>query len=90
MALNHAAAVGMAKGESVALALMEPLADSLAGYQPFYAARAELLARAGRSFEAAEGFRRALGFPLNEVERRHLQKRLFAIERRDLSSQGPA
>lgn len=82
VALNHAAAVGMAKGESAGLALMGPLADSLAGYQPFHAARAELHARAGRHFEAAEGFRRALAFPLNEVERRHLEKRLAASERR--------
>lgn len=80
--LNQAAAVAMAEGESAGLALMEPLAGALAGYQPFHAARAELLARAGRSAEAIENFRRALTFPINDVERRHLKKRLSEIEGR--------
>ena len=82
VALNHAAAVGMAMGEPAGLALMEPLAESLAGYHPFHAAKGELLARAGRELEAVQSFHRALEFPLNEVERRHLQKRLKAIDRR--------
>jgi RNA polymerase sigma-70 factor (ECF subfamily) len=80
VALNHAAAVAMASDESAGLALMEPLAEALAGYQPFHAARAELLARAGHRLEAADSFREALGFPINEVERRHLQKRLAETE----------
>lgn len=82
VALNHAAAVAMAEDESAGLALMEPLAGALAGYQPFHAARAELLARAGRPVEAAESFRQALTFPINDVERRHLEKRLGEIEGR--------
>jgi RNA polymerase sigma-70 factor, ECF subfamily len=80
VALNHAAAVAMAEGESAGLALMEPLTGVLAGYQPFHAARAELLARAGRSTEAAESFRTALTFPINDVERRHLERRLAEVE----------
>jgi RNA polymerase sigma-70 factor (ECF subfamily) len=80
VALNHAAAVAMAEGESAGLALMEPLAGALAGYQPFHAARAELLARSGRHREAAETFRKALTFPINDVERRHLEKRLNEVE----------
>jgi RNA polymerase sigma-70 factor (ECF subfamily) len=76
VALNHAAAVAMAEGATAGLALMEPLARHLAGYQPFHAARAELLARSGRHREAAETFRTALGFAINDVERRHLEKRL--------------
>jgi RNA polymerase sigma-70 factor (ECF subfamily) len=81
VALNYAAAMAMAEDESAGLALMEPLAAVLAAYQPFHAARAELLARAGRSIEAAESFRKALTFPINDVERRHLVKRLSEIER---------
>ena len=80
VALNRAAAVAMAEGESAGLALMEPLAGALAGYQPFHAARAELLARSGRLREAAESFGRALTFPINDVERRHLEKRLSEID----------
>jgi RNA polymerase sigma-70 factor (ECF subfamily) len=70
----------MAEGESAGLALMEPLVGALAGYQPFHAARAELLARSGRLREAAESFGRALTFPINDVERRHLEKRLSEID----------
>ncbi len=80
VALNQAAAVAMAEGESAGLVRMEPLAEVLADYQPFHAARAELLARAGRRREAADGFRRALAFPINDVERRHLQRRLAETE----------
>ena len=80
VALNYAAAVAMAEDESAGLALMEPLAGPLAAYQPFHAARAELLARSGRHLEAADSFRQALGFPINDVERRHLQKRLKEVE----------
>lgn len=80
VALNYAAALAMAEDESAGLALMEPLAGALAAYQPFHAARAELLARAGRRLEAADSFRKALGFPINDVERRHLQKRLNEVE----------
>ena len=50
------------------------------GYQPFHVARGELLARAGRRPEAADSFRSALAFPINEVERRHIQKRLAGTE----------
>ena len=82
VALNHAAAVAMADGATAGLALMEPLAGALAGYQPFHAARAELLARGDRHQEAAETFRKALTFPINDVERRHLEKRLREVERR--------
>jgi RNA polymerase sigma-70 factor (ECF subfamily) len=80
IALNQAAAVAMADGESAGLIRMEPLAEILADYQPFHAARAELLARAGRRREAADGFRKALAFPINDVERRHLQRRLAEAE----------
>jgi RNA polymerase sigma-70 factor (ECF subfamily) len=80
VALNHAAAVAMAEGEPAGLALMEPLEAALDGYQPFHAARAELLARSGRLREAAESFHRALTFQINDVERRHLEKRLREVE----------
>ena len=80
VALNYAAAVAMAEGASAGLAMMEPLTHALIGYQPFHAARAELLSRLGRRAEAAAGFRTALGFPINDVERRHLLKRLGEME----------
>ncbi|MGH8926762.1 MAG: RNA polymerase sigma factor [Acidimicrobiia bacterium] len=79
VALNYAAAVAMADGVPAGLRLIEPLAAVLANYQPYHAARAELLARADRRSEAAAGFRRALAFPINDVERRHLQRRLADV-----------
>ena len=80
VALNRAAAVAMAEDEAAGLTLMDPLSGPLANYQPFHVARGELLARAGRSTEAAQSFRTALGFPMNDVERRHLEKRLREVD----------
>ena len=74
--LNLAAAVAMRDGADAGLALMASLEDPLDSYQPFHAARAELLLRAGRSQEAALGFRRALDFSINDLERCHLEGRL--------------
>ncbi len=79
VALNHAAAVAMWKGPELGLEFLEPLADELAGYQPFHAARAELASRAGHKEEALESFERAIELSVNEVERRHLQRRLAAV-----------
>lgn len=76
--LNLAAAVAMRYGPEAGLDVMEQLEKPLEGYQPFHASRAELLLRAGRSSEAAAGFRRALQFPVNDKERRHLESRLAA------------
>jgi predicted RNA polymerase sigma factor len=44
--LNRAVAVGFAAGPQAGLALLEPLGEQLADYQPLFAARAELLRRA--------------------------------------------
>lgn len=81
VALNRAAAVAMAEGEAAGLALMDPLSGPLANYQPFHAARGELLARSGRFIEAERSFQLALTFPTNDVERRHLEKRLSEVGR---------
>jgi RNA polymerase sigma-70 factor (ECF subfamily) len=79
VALNHAAAVAMWQGADHGLELLKPLAESLAGYQPFHAAKGELGARAGRWHEAAQSLERAIELSANDVERRHLQRRLQAV-----------
>lgn len=79
VALNHAAAVAMWHGADHGLELLKPLAESLAGYQPFHAAKGELAARAGRWHEAAQSLERAIELSANDVERRHLQRRLQAV-----------
>lgn len=49
VALNRAIAVGALEGPTAALAILDALSEDrrLAGYQPYWAARADLLARAG-------------------------------------------
>jgi RNA polymerase sigma-70 factor, ECF subfamily len=79
--LNRAAAVAMAEGPERGLELMdEPaLAEQLAGYQPFWSARADLLRRAGRPDVAAECYSRALELATNPIERRFLERRLAEL-----------
>lgn len=81
--LNRAAAVAMAEGPILGLALLERLADSAAldNYYLFHAARADLLRRAGWSQEATAAYRRALELTANHAERDFLQKRLAEIDR---------
>ena len=81
--LNRAAAVAMAEGPERGLELMDDpaLADPLADYQPFWAARADLLRRAGRPDEAGEAYTRALELTTNPVERRFLERRLTELGR---------
>jgi RNA polymerase sigma-70 factor, ECF subfamily len=73
--LNRAVAVSMADGPDTGLALLDRLAavPELQDYQPFHAARADLLRRAGRTSEAAAAYRRALAGAPNEVSRIYLE-----------------
>jgi RNA polymerase sigma-70 factor, ECF subfamily len=77
--LNRAVAVGMDEGPGAALALLEPLAEPLESYQPFHAARADLLRRLDRNLEAADAYRKALSLTANEAERRFLESRLATL-----------
>jgi RNA polymerase sigma-70 factor (ECF subfamily) len=67
----------MAQSPSDGLRLLDDgsLADALDGYHLYYAARADLLRRAGRYDEAKTAYRRALGLTTNEVERAYLERR---------------
>ena len=51
----------------------------MASYQPFHAARAELLRRAGACPAAAEAYARAIELSANEVERAELERRRGAL-----------
>jgi len=81
VALNRAAAVGMALGPEAGLALMEELRSEpeLAGYHLLHAARADLLRRAGRTAEALAAYREALATVTNDAERRFLEKRVAQL-----------
>jgi RNA polymerase sigma-70 factor (ECF subfamily) len=77
VAINRAIAIGEARGATEGLEVLEDLlADPrLAEYQPYWAARAGLLARAGRQEEAAHAYDRAIGLEADPAVRRFLQKR---------------
>jgi RNA polymerase sigma-70 factor (ECF subfamily) len=82
VALNRAAAVAMAEGPPIGLALIEELEakGELAGYHLLPAARADLLRRDGRWREAAEAYRQALSMVTNDPEQRYLNRRLAEVE----------
>jgi RNA polymerase sigma-70 factor (ECF subfamily) len=74
--LNRAIAVGMRDGSDAGLALLDSLAPRLASYRLLPAARADLLARAGRLQDAAHHYRAALALAEAPAERAALQRRL--------------
>ncbi len=78
IALNKAVALSFAEGVEAGLAALTDLDEQavLARYQPFHAARADLLRRAGRSGDAANAYRQALMLTRNAAEQRFLETRL--------------
>ena len=80
VALNRAVAIAMADGPAAGLPLLDPLAEDLADYHLFHAARADLLRRLDRDPEAADSYRRALLLATNPQERAFLRRRLSEIE----------
>lgn len=82
--LNRAAALSMADGPHVGLALLATVEvdERLDRYQPWHATRAELLARAGDAAGAAAAYRRAIELTGNAAERE-------ALEARSRQVQGP-
>jgi RNA polymerase sigma-70 factor (ECF subfamily) len=74
VALNRAVALGEVDGPEAALAALAPLAADkrMASYQPYWAANAALLARAGQPAEAAAAFARAIGLTTDAAIRRYL------------------
>jgi RNA polymerase sigma-70 factor (ECF subfamily) len=84
-ALVSAELEGLAAGRAALLALSED--PKLAAYSFFWAARADIERRAGRSHTAHEHYRRALSLARTEPERRHYERRLVECAAPDL---GPA
>jgi RNA polymerase sigma-70 factor (ECF subfamily) len=78
--LNRATALGFAEGAAAGLAALAPLAAILDGYQPYHAARAEFLRRAGRRTDAAAAYERAIDLSTDAVERDELRRRLISGE----------
>jgi RNA polymerase sigma-70 factor (ECF subfamily) len=72
--LNRAIAVAEAEGPEAGLAIADRL--PLDDYRYLHATRGELLRRLGRADEARDAYRRALELVHDEMERRHLERRL--------------
>ncbi|MEP7049143.1 MAG: RNA polymerase sigma factor [Pseudomonadota bacterium] len=76
VALNRAAAIAMSEGPEAALPLIDALAEPLAHYHPWHAARADLLRRMGRTSEATQSYERARQLTQNESEARFFRARI--------------
>jgi len=80
VAMNRAIAIGELHGAADGLAALDVVdAEPLADYQPYHAARADLLARAGRAAEAEAAYDRALELTTNPAERRFLADQRSAL-----------
>jgi RNA polymerase sigma-70 factor (ECF subfamily) len=81
VALNRAMALAELEGPAAALAAIAPLAADkrMQTYQPWWAARAHLLAEAGRRDDAREALTLAIGLSTDTAARHYLQRRLAAL-----------
>jgi RNA polymerase sigma-70 factor (ECF subfamily) len=81
VAINRAIAVAETRGAAAGLAALDALADDprLADYQPYWAARAGLLARTGDVDGADQAYQRAIGLESDPAVRRFLRQRRTAL-----------
>ncbi len=78
--IAHAVAVGEAEGAADGLACLDRVdPGAVRAYQAYWAARAHLLANAGRAQEAADAYRHAIGLTTAPALRRFLQRRSDAL-----------
>jgi RNA polymerase sigma-70 factor (ECF subfamily) len=77
VAINHAIAIAETDGVHAGLSRLDDIANDprLIEYQPYWAARAELLGRSGHA-AAADAYRRAIGLATEPAVRTFLQQRL--------------
>lgn len=81
VALNRALAIAELHGAEVGLDALRAAAEGgrLADYQPYWAARAELLAKTGARDEARRAYGMAIGLERDPAVRGFLQKRMRAL-----------
>jgi RNA polymerase sigma-70 factor (ECF subfamily) len=73
---GYAAAVGGAKGPEAGLAVLDGMdPDDVSAYQPYWAVRAHLLQRLGKTSEAVDAFDRAIGLAEDPAVRQFLLQR---------------
>jgi predicted RNA polymerase sigma factor len=82
VAINRALAIAELHGPSAALDSMQSIATDprIAEYQPYWAARAELLAKAGAHDEARQAYEIAIGLERDPSVRRFLQQRQSVLK----------
>jgi RNA polymerase sigma-70 factor (ECF subfamily) len=81
VAINRAIAVAKTRGAAAGLAALDALMDNprLAEYQPYWAARAGLLARTGAREAADQAYERAIGLEPDPAVRRFLEQRRMEL-----------
>ncbi|ESZ00919.1 RNA polymerase sigma factor [Mesorhizobium sp. LNHC209A00] len=81
VAINRAVAIAETEGAVAGLAALYVLGDDkrLNDYQPYWAARAGLLARLGQGAQAVEAYDRAIGLERDPAVRRFLQAKRAAL-----------
>jgi RNA polymerase sigma-70 factor, ECF subfamily len=80
-AINRAVALAETQGPAAGLAALDAIAEDerLAQYQPYWAARADLLARTDQSDAARAAYDQAIGLEADPAVRRFLQRRRAAL-----------
>jgi RNA polymerase sigma-70 factor (ECF subfamily) len=88
VAINRALAIAETEGAGAALNAMQDVAADvrLTEYQPYWAARAELLAKTGAYSEARRAYEIAIGLERDPAVRRFLQRRQLALALSGLQS----
>ncbi len=81
IAINRALAIAELHGANAALDALQQVATDarLSEYQPYWAARAELLAKTGANGEARQAYEIAIGLERDPAVRRFLQQRQSAL-----------
>jgi RNA polymerase sigma-70 factor (ECF subfamily) len=80
IALNRAIAVAELDGPEVALAIVDRLAEALAGYHAYHATRAGLLRRLGQSQQSRAAYDRAIELAGNTGETAYLTRRRAQLQ----------
>jgi RNA polymerase sigma-70 factor (ECF subfamily) len=84
VAINRAIAIAQTAGPAAGLAALDELSElpRLADYQPYWAARAGLLAQTEQIEAADEAYRRAIGLESDPAVRRFLQQQRAELRNR--------
>jgi RNA polymerase sigma-70 factor, ECF subfamily len=85
VAINRAVAIAETRGPAAGFAALDALEGDvrLAAYQPYWAARAGILARTSQIEAADAAYRRAIGLEADPAVRRFLQARRAALRKRN-------